>query len=150
MAEIIDPARGLFGYVCPSGAFLPEPGHADGGPFEDPAHPTARPGARAPHGVLPDGTSTRDLFGRGFVLLTAGRDSNWRQAADGLLPQVSIYSLDDAAGTRYRLPAGGATLVRPDGIIAWRSADPTALGAALHDILHSGWGAAAAMGGPGR
>ena len=26
VAEIIDPARGLFGYVCPSGAFLPEQG----------------------------------------------------------------------------------------------------------------------------
>jgi hypothetical protein len=26
--------------------------------------------------------------------------------------------------------------VRPDGIIAWRSGDPSALAAALHDILH--------------
>ena len=136
VAEIIDPARGLFGYVCPAGAFLPEPGHADGGPFEDPAHPTARPGARAPHAVLPDGTSTRDRFGRGFVLLTAGRDSEWKRAADGLLPAVSIYSVDDAAAALYRLPPGAATLVRPDGIIAWRSTDPTALGAAFHDILH--------------
>src|SRR5487761_945332 len=59
VAEIIDPARGLFGYVCPSGAFLPEPGHADAGLFEDPAPPPARPGARAPHAVLADGTSTR-------------------------------------------------------------------------------------------
>jgi 2-polyprenyl-6-methoxyphenol hydroxylase-like FAD-dependent oxidoreductase len=136
VAEIIDPARGLFGYVCPAGAFLPEPGHAGAGLFEDPAHPTARPGARAPHAALPDGSSTRDLFGRGFVLLTAGRDSDWKQAAAALLPQVSIHGLDDAARTRYGLPAGGATLVRPDGIIAWRSADPAALPAALHDILH--------------
>ena len=86
--------------------------------------------------MLADGSSTRDLFGRGFVLLTGGRDSEWRQAADGLLPRVSTYSLDDAARALYRLPAGGATLVRPDGIIAWRSADPAALAAALHDILH--------------
>jgi putative polyketide hydroxylase len=136
VAELIDPARGLFGYVCPSGAFLPEPGHTDGDPFEDPAHPTGRPGARAPHAVLPDGTSTRDLFGGGFVLLTAGRDSDWKQAAAGLRPQVAAHSLDDAARTLYRLPAGGATLVRPDGIIAWRSTDPTALAAALHNVLH--------------
>jgi hypothetical protein len=136
VAEIIDPARGLFGYVCPSGAFLPEPGHADAGLFEDPAHPTARPGARAPHAVLADGTSTRDRFGRGFVLLTGGRDSDWRPAAEGLLPQVSVCGLDDAARALYRLPAGGAALVRPDGIIAWRSGDPSALAAALHDILH--------------
>src|ERR1700749_193058 len=71
VAQIIDPVRGLFGYVCPSGAFLPEPGPAAGGGlFEDPAHPTARPGARAPHAVLADGTSTRDRLGRGFLLFT--------------------------------------------------------------------------------
>jgi putative polyketide hydroxylase len=136
VAETIDPARGLFGYVCPSGAFLPEPGHAEAGLFEDPAHPTARPGARAPHTILPDGTSARDLFGRGFVLLSAGRDSDWKHAADGLRPQVSTHRLDDAARTLYHLPQGGATLVRPDGIIGWRSANPAALPAALHDILH--------------
>jgi putative polyketide hydroxylase len=136
VAEIVDPARGLFGYVCPAGAFLPEPGQAGGDPFEDPAHPTARPGARAPHVVLADGSSTRDRFGRGFVLFTAGRDSDWSKAAAGLLPQVSVHSLDDAARAVYRLPVGGAALVRPDGVIAWRSTDPAALAAALHDILH--------------
>jgi 2-polyprenyl-6-methoxyphenol hydroxylase-like FAD-dependent oxidoreductase len=136
VAEIIDPARGLFGYVCPAGAFLPEPGQAGGGPFEAPAHPTARPGARAPHSVLADGTSTRDRFGRGFVLLTGGRDSDWSLAAAGLLPQVSVCRLDDAARALYQLPPCGATLVRPDGIIAWRSDDPSALAAALHDVLH--------------
>ena len=135
VAKVIDPARGLFGYVCPSGAFLPD-GDSFDGPFEDPSHPTARPGARAPHAVLADGTSTRDLFGRGFVLLTGRRDSEWRRAADGLLPRVGAHSLDDAARDRYRLPAGGAALVRPDGIIAWRSTDPTGLAGALHDILH--------------
>jgi hypothetical protein len=51
-------------------------------------------------------------------------------------PQVSAHSLDDAARTLYGLPAEGATLVRPDGIVAWRSTDPTALAAALHDTLH--------------
>jgi len=139
VAEVIDPVRGLFGYVCPSGAFLrcssPD-GDSFDGPFEDPAYPTARPGARAPHAVLADGSSTRDRFGRGFVLLTAGRDSEWGQAADGLLPRVGTRRLDDAARSLYRLPVGGAALVRPDGIIAWRSADPTALAGALHDILH--------------
>jgi hypothetical protein len=36
----------------------------------------------------------------------------------------------------YHLAWGGATLVRPDGIIAWRSAEPAALAAALDVILH--------------
>jgi hypothetical protein len=52
------------------------------------------------------------------------------------VPQVSVFSLDDTARALYRLPAGGAALVRPDGVIAWRSADPAALAAALHAILH--------------
>jgi hypothetical protein len=104
--------------------------------LEDPAHPTARPGARAPHAVLADGTSTRDRFGRGFVLFTGGRDSDWEVAAAGLLPQVSLCRLDGAARALYQLPAGGAALARPDGIIAWRSDDPPALAAALHDVLH--------------
>ena len=36
---------------------------------------TARPGHRAPHAFLPDGRSTLDLFGRGFVLLRLGGDA---------------------------------------------------------------------------
>ena len=35
----------------------------------------ARPGARAPHVWLPDGRSTLDLYGRGFVLLRLGADA---------------------------------------------------------------------------
>ena len=70
------------------------------------------------------------------MLLTGGRDSDWRLAAAGLLPQVSLCRLDEAVRALYQLPAGGATLVRPDGIIAWRSDDPSALAAALHDVLH--------------
>jgi hypothetical protein len=69
------------------------------------------------------------------VLFTGGREGDWRLAAEGLLPQVSVCGLDDAARALYRLPAGGAALVRPDGIIAWRSGDPAALAAALHEIL---------------
>src|SRR2546421_6684303 len=41
----------------------------------------ARPGARAPHVFLPDGRSTLDLYGRGFVLLCLGGDA---AAGEGL------------------------------------------------------------------
>jgi 2-polyprenyl-6-methoxyphenol hydroxylase-like FAD-dependent oxidoreductase len=136
VAEIIDPVRGLFGYVCPSGAFVPSTGLPEGDLFEDPAEPTARPGARAPHAVLADGTSTRNLFGRDFVLLTSGlRESEWSNAAAGLRPSVRVCSLESGARTLYRLPPGGAVLVRPDGVIAWRSADPAGLAGALREIL---------------
>ncbi len=142
VAELIDPARGLFGHVYPGGAFLAEPGHAedgefDDGEFEDPALPTARPGSRAPHAFLPDGSSTRDLFGRGFVLLAAGREAQWNAAAEAVRPQVTVHALDDNAARRlYRLAEGAATLVRPDGIIAWRGTEPAALADALYRILH--------------
>ncbi len=47
-----------------------------------------------------------------------------------------VHGLHDGARELYQLPAGGAVLVRPDGVVAWRSAEPAAQAAALHDILH--------------
>lgn len=135
VAKIIDPARGLFGYVCPTGAFIPEAGNDGRNLFEDPARPTARAGARAPHAVLADGSSTRDLFGRGFVLLIGGHHDEWKRAAADVLPPVSVCHLDPAAQSLYQLAEEEATLVRPDGIVAWRSDDPSALATALRDIL---------------
>jgi hypothetical protein len=85
--------------------------------------PTTRPGARAPHAWLPDGRSTLDLFGRGFVLLRLG---------DGA-PDCAAF---EAAFARRRVPLTVVAiadaricdlyerrfvLVRPDGHVAWRS-----------------------------
>ena len=51
---------------------------------------TARPGHRAPHVWLPDGRSTLDLFGRGFVLLRIGADApDGARAAAPLRPRRS-------------------------------------------------------------
>lgn len=137
------PATGCWTATTPSGAPTPTSstpttcsGSTPAWPTTPSRRPTARPGARAPHVTLPDGGSTRDLAGRGFVLLTAGRERDWGQAADGLHPRVRAYRLDDAGRELYRLPAGGAALVRPDGVVAWRSAEPAALAGALHDVLH--------------
>ncbi len=115
--------------------------------------PDARPGARAPHAWLEiDGErrSTLDLAGPGFVLLAAGDGHAWRRAAASLAtalpdgaPALRVVSVGDGAvdldGTfsrTYGLDAGGAVLVRPDGIVAWRvrtaPADPgVALASAL-------------------
>ncbi|TPW25740.1 FAD-dependent monooxygenase [Pararhizobium mangrovi] len=87
-----------------------------------------QPGTRAPH-VWEDGEegtrSTLDLFGRDYVLLSANRawiDLGERLSIDAVM-----------VGRGFRFPAGqpfaamfgvsgaGATLVRPDGIVAWRS-----------------------------
>ena len=98
--------------------------------------PDARPGARAPHAWLSIGeerVSTLDLFGRELVLLVAGDGGAWRTAAASVAesmpgPAVRVRSvgrwLRDTDGTfaeTYGLADGGAVLVRPDGVVAWRS-----------------------------
>ena len=104
------------------------------GPFQ----PDARPGARAPHVWLTAGparVSTLDLFGRGLVLLTAGASGAWRPAVAAAGVPVSVHAVgaglgdaDGAFASTYGLEPGGAVLVRPDGVVAWRSrtapADP--------------------------
>lgn len=97
--------------------------------------PDARPGARAPHAWLGLGDrrlSTLDLFGRGFVLVSAGEGAAWRSAARtvaGPHPAGAVevhvvgeqlVDLDGGVAATYGLEPGGAVLVRPDGIVAWR------------------------------
>ncbi len=100
---------------------------------------TARPGARAPHVWLADGTSTLDLFGRGFVALRIGSHA----------PDVA--SLVDAAGERGVLLAvvdldqpevldayqRRLVLVRPDWYVGFRAqpASGEALSAYLETYL---------------
>jgi 2-polyprenyl-6-methoxyphenol hydroxylase-like FAD-dependent oxidoreductase len=96
--------------------------------------PDGRPGSRAPHAWLEVAgarVSTLDLFGRGLTLVTAGAGDAWRAAAescaDAPIP-LSVRSvgqgLVDADGSfaaAFGLEAGGAVLVRPDGVVAWRT-----------------------------
>ena len=84
--------------------------------------PTARPGSRAPHAWLPDGRSTLDLFGRGFVLLRFGA-----RAMRGALEAAARAQRRAARGRttshRPRSPrfmAASWCCVRPDGHVAWR------------------------------
>jgi len=120
----------------------PEPAGDAGGRYV----PDARPGARAPHAWLSIGeqrVSTLDLFGREMVLLVSGDADPWRAAADSVAAadRLSLrvrtvgQSMRDADGTfaaTYGLFDGGAVLVRPDGVVAWRSRSaPPDHGAAL-------------------
>src|SRR3954452_7746853 len=86
-----------------------------------PAALDGRPGTRAPHVWLEDGRSTLDLFGSQFVVLRpagAGVD-------DWAPPGATAHVVDAGpfAGA-YGLSAGGAALVRPDGVVAWRAQGP--------------------------
>jgi 2-polyprenyl-6-methoxyphenol hydroxylase-like FAD-dependent oxidoreductase len=98
---------------------------------------TARPGARAPHVALPDGSSTLDLFGRGFTLLRIGRDAPSPElmleaAAKAGVP-IRVVSLD---GPGVRETYGRAlVLVRPDGHVAWRDDAEPAQPSAVIDTV---------------
>lgn len=99
------------------------------------AQPTTRPGAKIPHvwlvGVDGRRVSTLDVVGKGRVTLVTGLSGRaWVEAADALgepcLRTVTIGApgaLDAyCAWHRSReIDEDGALLVRPDGIVAWRS-----------------------------
>jgi hypothetical protein len=137
------------GYRYASAAVMTEAGDD-----ATPVHPRdggGRPGTRAPHvWVQRDGRriSTLDLFGRNFTLLVAGAGAGgdaWRAQARiaraRLGVTVDVYQEDtDVAGdfaAAYGLAPGGATLVRPDGYVAWRSTAATTASDALATVLRT-------------
>ncbi|MFF2791639.1 FAD-dependent oxidoreductase [Streptomyces sp. NPDC058049] len=114
------------------------------------------PGSRAPHMWLcgpgdPDPKSTVDLYERSFVLLCS-EGTPWRAAGRSVAEQLGLPLDVYAIGTGPEadlIPANGgdwtevhgtteegAILVRPDGFVAWRSAQAVADPAAvLHEVL---------------
>jgi len=83
---------------------------------------SARPGSRAPHVALTNGSSTLDLYGRGFVLVRFGQeapeDLEIVEAAKARGVPIKVETIDNreaAAIYETRL-----VLVRPDGHVAWR------------------------------
>jgi len=108
------------GLVMRSPAILSEPGD-DGVLHLPPSDLDGRPGTRAPHVVLTSGGSTLDLFGSQFVVLRPTGDA----VDDWAPPGVTSHIIDaDQFAEVYGLSAGGATLVRPDGVVAWRARGP--------------------------
>jgi putative polyketide hydroxylase len=99
--------------------------------------PSARPGSRAPHVWLErDGerSSTIDLFGGRFVMLTGVDSHPWRDAARRLAapsrPELVVHTIGDGGEftdsdgvwrAAYGVEADGAVLVRPDGYVGWRA-----------------------------
>ncbi|MCY1456419.1 hypothetical protein D9M71_736390 [compost metagenome] len=107
-------------YYKDSAIVLTEPGE---GPVDDPHHyvPHARPGARAPHLWVDEGTALFDLFGHGFTLLQLDSSldtGSLEAAAQSRGIPLQILLLDNAeARDLYRC---GLVLIRPDQHIAWR------------------------------
>jgi 2-polyprenyl-6-methoxyphenol hydroxylase-like FAD-dependent oxidoreductase len=129
--ELDDPAIEL-GSIYRSAALIGEEGSADDGALvEDPHHPSGRPGTRIPHVVLHRGEetlSTHDLPDHGFVLIAGARGTAWRDAAAAPLKAYRVApdgELQDPEGlfeAKVGIGPEGAILVRPDGVIGWRSA----------------------------
>jgi 2-polyprenyl-6-methoxyphenol hydroxylase-like FAD-dependent oxidoreductase len=83
--------------------------------------PSAAPGCRAPHAWVGPKTSTLDLFGRTFVLLSFrrpdGRDAFERAFAARRVPLHTTVCADPEIARIYER---AFVLVRPDGHVAWR------------------------------
>jgi len=125
------------GIEYPSGAFLPD--GSEPIPRNDPVNdylPNARPGSRAPHLVLEDGSSTLDLFGDGFALLAEG--------SAPVVPaecRVQVMTASSGFARTYGVDSGGCVLVRPDGYVGarWKQAPPAGeVEQALAKILKPG------------
>ncbi len=138
MQPIVDDFSLEIGCRCHSDAVILEPG--EGAQLtEHPRESKGRPGSRAPHVSLHRGDgaqlSTLDLFGLRYVLLAASAGEAWQSlaraaAADIGLPLdahvVGAGELRDPAGAfpdAYGIGRGGAVLVRPDGVVAWRAVE---------------------------
>jgi FAD binding domain len=108
------------GLVMRSEAILSEDGD-EGVLHLPPSGLDGRPGTRAPHVVLTGGGSTLDLFGSQFVVLRPTGDA----VDDWAPPGVTSHVIDaEPFAEVYGLSASGATLVRPDGVVAWRARGP--------------------------
>ena len=86
--------------------------------------PQSLPGLRAPHVALPNCESILDLFGKGFVLLTIdAHQTDCRQ----LREELEKRGVPITTHAFSKLPELSALydrkyfLVRPDGVICWRS-----------------------------
>ncbi len=128
----------VMGYRYSAGAVVPEAGDEQLPQVKPLDQWKGKPGTHALHLVLErEGKpiSTRDLFGPHFVLLVGPHGQPWKAALQKTketlhleLPSYQIggeaADLTDARNAfcdAYGITSGGAVLVRPDGLIAWRS-----------------------------
>ncbi|SPL69913.1 FAD-dependent monooxygenase [Acinetobacter stercoris] len=93
-----------------------------------------QPGVRAPHAWIDyqkKNISTIDLFGQGFVVLS--QNPVWRTAAETVYQKTDIpirtfiigediqFAPSESFEELFGITSSGASLIRPDGIVGWRS-----------------------------
>ena len=114
----IDDLTMELGLVVHSRAVVGDGSIPDGVLHVAPSEVRGQPGTRAPHVLLAPNRSTLDLFGHGFVVLRPAGPG----VDDWAPPGVDAYVIDaDGFPEAYGLSPEGACLVRPDGIVGWRS-----------------------------
>jgi 2-polyprenyl-6-methoxyphenol hydroxylase-like FAD-dependent oxidoreductase len=143
-----------------STAVIADPGYVDDGVADiDPRQSRGLPGTRAPHvelGRQGKTLSTLDLYVGDFVLMAGPQGAAWAQAAAAAAAQVGVDVVSHTVGgdlvdrsgefgaepfpTAYGIGPSGASLVRPDGYVAWRASEHTTdaadrLTAALRHVL---------------
>lgn len=142
VGDPVDQIELTLGFRYRSSAVLIE--DDDPRPTENPNAPSGRAGFRAPHVPLGDGRSIVDLLGRGWVVLANG--PSWRSATREVAAETGValqcfeagQDFGDPQGVfavRYGLEPDGATLVRPDGIVAWRTGPVPDPAGTLWDVL---------------
>ena len=120
--------------IDPKSQTVPASGECD---VVDPRAPLTDVGSRAPHVELTLGGKTEsvhDLFEDTYVLLAGAQGDAWRDAANTVAARNAVplrpYTVGptsdavDASGTfaaAYGIEPNGAVIVRPDGVVAWRS-----------------------------
>jgi 2-polyprenyl-6-methoxyphenol hydroxylase-like FAD-dependent oxidoreductase len=141
LAPLLDDASIELGSVYGGDAILDEEEgkRSAGAPLEDPRKPSGSPGTRVPHIVLQKNglpISTHDLAETGFVLLAGSDARHWTRAASALAARgIALKAhriapdgdLADPGGVFERtagIGAQGALLLRPDGVIGWRTRGP--------------------------
>jgi 2-polyprenyl-6-methoxyphenol hydroxylase-like FAD-dependent oxidoreductase len=125
----LDDASIELGAVYRSGAVLDDSEAAT--PLDDPRGHSWAPGTRVPHVPLSPGRSTLDVAGHGFALLTADDGDGWRNVANKV-HQVLDVPIAVQPVTEPNLT--GMVLVRPDGVIAWRTRQPATAAGLDHNL----------------
>lgn len=139
------------GYLYHSRAIVAEPGGPAGN--ADPREIFGLPGSRAPHLWLKRNgkdISTIDLTGD-FLLLAGSDGAAWVRAAKGAAQALGLPLHAYCVGAdladpdshflrAYGIAPSGASLIRPDGFVAWRAknmveAPEVVLGKALRQVL---------------
>ena len=116
-----------------SSAVIADQGYVDdGAPDIDPRQSRGLPGTRAPHVVLErDGStlSTLDLYMGEFVVMAGPDGEAWAGAAAAAGDKLGLNVVSQTVGRgesttfceAYGIGPSGASLVRPDGYVAWRA-----------------------------